>query len=92
MTLTFSLAQSAIPCSIDTMSSSEREMFAQQGMIVSHRVGIRSELLSTAVKRDDQFRPDDTGAIYTIRGISAGRAYAELGIPAFTYLMCDEQL
>ncbi len=89
-TLTFTLAQSAVAVSINTTSSSERELFAQLGMIVTHRVAALLSKFTTAPKRGDKLVADDNGATYHVLGISAGRSYGN--IPAFVYLECQEQL
>ena len=87
--LTYATLQASVPCSIDTASASERELFAQQGMVVTHTVGILTSKLTTAPARGDK-AADPDGNSYHVHGISRGRAYG--GIPAFTYLHCEEQL
>lgn len=80
--------QADVPCSINLSSSSERELFAQQGITVTHRIGVRTSTLSSAVARGDKVTVG--GLSYLIRGISAGQAYG--GIPALTYLDVEQQL
>ncbi len=86
----FTLAQSAVPVSINTATSSERELFAQQGMVVTHTLGILASKLTTIPQRGDKFVTDDRGESFHVRGISYGRQYGN--IPAFVYLACEQQL
>jgi molybdopterin synthase catalytic subunit len=88
--LTFTTAQSALPCSIDTASASERELFAQQGIVVTHKIGILTSAITTAIVRGMKVVTDDRSESYHVRGISAGRSYGS--IPAFTYLFCEMQV
>ena len=89
-TLTYTAADSALPCSIDTAGASERETFGQQGIVVTHKIGILTSAITTAVVRGMKVVADDTAKAYHVNGISAGRAYGS--IPAFTYLFVAEQL
>lgn len=82
--------QAAAPASINTASASTRELFAQQGIVVSHTIGLLTATLTSDVARGDKVTADDTGDTYIIRGISKGRAYG--GIPPFTYLQVEQQL
>ena len=43
--LTYTLRADSLPCVINTLSSSEREMFAQQGIEVTHTVAFLSRKL-----------------------------------------------
>lgn len=88
--LTYTLAQSSVPCSINTSSSSERELFAQQGIVVTHRVAFLSSVLTTPLTRGMKLVATDNSASYHVRGISTGRAYGN--VKAFTYADCEEQL
>ncbi len=88
--LTYTAAQSALPCSIDTASASEQLMFGQQGMLVTHKIGILTSAITTAVTRGMKAVADDTGLAFHVEGIAAGRAYGT--IPAFTYLFCSQVL
>ena len=90
VTLTYTAAQSAIPCSINTASASERVLFAQQGMVVTHTIAILSSAITTPIVRGMKVVADDTGLSFHVNGISAGRSYGN--IPAFTYLHCEQQL
>ena len=90
LTLTYTLAQSAIPCSINTSSGSTRELFAQQGMVVTHRIAVLASKVTATVKRGDKFVAEDTSASYLIQGITYGRAYG--AIPPFAYFDVQEQL
>lgn len=88
VSLTYSSAQADIPCSINTASSSERELFAQQGQVVTHTVGFLTSALTTALTRGMKLVTSDSITLH-VKGISAGRAYGS--IPAFTYAYCESQ-
>ena len=88
--LTYTLAQSSIPCSINTASATERELFGQQGIVVTHTIGILTSAITTAITRGMKVVATDTSKAFHVHGISAGRKYGT--IPAFTYLHCEEQL
>lgn len=90
VTLSYVLAQSAIPCSINTSGSSTRELFAQMGIVVTHRIAALASKISATVKRGDKFVADDNSAQYLIQGITYGRAYGN--IPPFVYFDVQEQL
>jgi hypothetical protein len=90
VSLTYTLSQSAIPCSINTASSSEQERFAQQGMVVTHTVAFLASVFTTTPKRGDKIVTADRTESFHVRGISYGRAYGN--IPAFVYLACEQQL
>lgn len=85
----YTLAQASIPCLISTSSSSTSELYAQDNITVSHTVGIKSSLLTTAVTRGMKVT-DEAGLSYHVEGIRSGRAF--MGIPAFTYLDCRQIL
>jgi hypothetical protein len=87
--LAYTLLQAACPCSIDTASASEQLRFAQQAVVVTHRVAFLSSALTTPLGRGMKLVASDTGASYNVRGISAGRQYG--GVPPFTYAFCEEQ-
>ena len=82
--------QSAVPCSINTASASEIELFAQQGIAVSHTIAILTSELTTAAARGDKAIADDTSDAFHIEGIRAGRSYGN--IPPFTYLTVRQLL
>jgi hypothetical protein len=90
VTLTYTLAQSGLACSINTASASEQERFAQMGIVVTHTVAILTADVTTAIVRGMKVITGDTSKSFHVRGISAGRSYGN--IPAFTYLHCEEQL
>lgn len=79
-------AQADIPCSINTASSSERELFAQTGQQVSHTVAFLSAALTTTLTRGMKLVTSD-GITLHVEGISTGRAYGS--IPAFVYAHCS---
>lgn len=88
--LTYTLAQAGVPCSINTADAATREQFAQRGIFVTHTVAFLSESLTATPGRGVKLVAADTGASFQVQGISGGRAYG--GVPAFTYLHCEEQL
>lgn len=87
---TFTAAQSAIPCSINTASANEVELYAQMGIKVSHTIAVLSSALTTAITRGMKVVADDNAAAFHVQGIRSGRSYG--GVPAFTYLDCSTQL
>lgn len=89
-TNTFTSAQASIPCQINTASASEVELYAQQGIRVTHTVSFKSSTLTTALVRGMKLVTDDTSASLHIQGIRKGRAFRS--IPAFVYADCVEQL
>lgn len=91
-TLTFTLAQAAIPCLINTSSASEVELFAQQGIRVTHTVSFKATALTTALSRGMKLVADDNSASYHVKGIRTGRGSPLGTIPAFVYADCEEQL
>jgi hypothetical protein len=88
--VTWTAAQSGLPCSINTASASEREIFAQMGIVVTHTIGVLTSAITTPVVRGMKVVTGDRTESYHVRGISAGRAYGN--VPAFTYLFCEQQL
>ncbi len=90
VTLSTTTVQTGLKCSINTTGSSERELFAQEGITVTHRVAVLSSLLTAPIQRGWQIVAEDTGATFLVQGISRGRAYGR--IPSFTYLDVSEQL
>ncbi len=89
-TYTYTAAQAAIPCSIDTASASEQLMFGQMGMVVTHKIGILSSAITTVITRGMKVVADDTGLAFHVRGISSGRTYGT--VPPFTYLFAEQVL
>jgi hypothetical protein len=88
--LTYTLAQSAVPCSINTASAATQELFAQQNIRVTLTVAFLSSVLTTAITRGFKLVAADTGASLKVEGIRAGRAYGR--VPAFVYCDCSELL
>ena len=88
--VTYTAAQAALPCSIDTAGAGEREIFAQQGVVVTHKIGVLTSKITTAIVRGMKVVTDDRSESYHVRGISAGRSYGS--VPAFTYLFCEQIL
>jgi hypothetical protein len=85
--LTYTLAQSAVPCSINTSSSSEQERFSQQQQTVTHTVAFLTATLTTSLTRGMKLVTSDRSESFHVHGISHGRAYGT--IPAFTYAYCE---
>lgn len=88
--LTYTAADSSVPCSINTASASERDIFAQQGMVVTHTVAFLTGVLTTPLARGMKLVAADTGLTFHVRGISHGRRYGS--VPPFTYAHCEQQL
>lgn len=88
--ITYTAADSALPCSIDTASAGEQTLFAQQGIVVTHKIGILTSAITTTIVRGMKVVTDDRSESYHVNGISAGRAYG--GVPALTYLFVEQQL
>lgn len=78
----------AVPCSINTASATERELFQQMGLFVTHTIAFLSAALTTPIQRGDKIVADDTGDTYMVKGLRAGRAYGS--IPAFTVAQVEE--
>lgn len=85
---TFALAQASVPCLINTASASTVELFAQQGVRVTHTVSILSSVLTATPLTSWKAIAADTGTTLMLRGIRSGRAVGS--VPAFTYLDCEE--
>lgn len=79
---TYTLAQSAVPCLINTASSATADMYSRQQITVSHTIGIKLSLITTTVTPGMKVVAD--GASYHVEGIRSGRAFMD--IPAFCYL------
>lgn len=88
--LTYTVVQSAIPCSINTSSASTVERYAQQQISVSHTVGFLAANLTTTLTRGMKLVADDTGTSFHIEGIRNGRAAPNGTIPALVYADCSE--
>ena len=88
--LVFTLAQSAIPCSINTASASTISLYAQSAIRVTHTVAFLASAVTTALTPGMKLVADDTSDSYHIGGIRKGRAYGS--IPAFVYADCDQIL
>jgi hypothetical protein len=84
---TFATLLSAVKCSINTASSSEREMFSQPNQVCSHTIAFLSSALTTALARGMKIVATDNSQAFHVLGFSAGRAYA--AVPAFTYAYCE---
>lgn len=87
--LTYTLAQSAVPCSVNTASANTVALYDQQQIRVSHTVGFLSSVLTTALTRGMKLVASE-GGTFRVEGIRTGRAYG--GIPAFTYADVSELL
>lgn len=86
----FALAQSALPCSIDTATADEQERFARMQQVVTHKVGILTSKLTTALTPGMKLVTTDRAETYHVKGLAGGRAYGT--IPAFTYAFCEQLL
>lgn len=90
VTLTYTVAQSGVACSINTAGASTVELFAQDGIRVTHTVAFLSSVLTTDLTRGMKLVATDTSAAYHVKGIRLGRSYGR--IPAFVYADVEEQL
>ena len=88
-TLTYTLAQSGIPCSINTTGASEIAINSQMGQVVTHTIAILASLVTTTIVRGMKVVADD-GNSYHVEGIRYGRQYGS--IPPFVYLQCKQQI
>jgi hypothetical protein len=84
---TYATAQSSVPCVINTASSSTRELFAQQEILVTHTVAFLASALTTVPTPGWKLTTDDRSESFRVHGIRYGRAYGT--IPAFVYLECE---
>jgi hypothetical protein len=89
VSLSYASAQAAVPASVNTASSSEMELFSQQGIVVTHSIAVLTSALSVTPSRGWKITDDGTSATYHIEGIRRGQAYG--GIPAFTYFQVRSQ-
>lgn len=85
----YTLAQTGLPCLINTAGASEVERFAQQGITVTHTIGTKASLATTTFTRGMKV-VDESGNSYHVRGIRYGRAFR--GIAPLLYLDCEQQL
>lgn len=90
VTLSYTSAQAAIPCSINTARAAEVAQYSQQQIRVTHTVAFLASALTTALTRGMKLIADDTAKSFHIHGIRTGRGYGS--IPAFTYAECEELL
>lgn len=85
--LTYTVAQSSVRCSINTVSAAEQLRYAQMQIFVTHTVAFLSSDLTTALTKGMKLVATDTSESYHIRGIRKGRAYGS--VPALTYADCE---
>lgn len=88
VTAVFTLVQANCPCLINTSSASEKEIFAQMGIQVSHRVAFKASVLTTPLTRGMKLVSE--GASYHVEGIAAGQEFGS--IPRLVYATCSQQL
>lgn len=88
----FTSAQAGVPCLINTASAGTQLRYAQQQIVVSHTIGILSSVLTTTPGPGWKVVADDTSGVFMVRGIRSGRVSALGGIPALTYLDCEQVL
>jgi hypothetical protein len=90
VSLTYSTEQSNVPALINTASATERELFAQQGMICTHTIGLLASALTSIPERGWKVMTDDRSESFHVLGIRHGRRFMQ--IPSFVYLDCEQQL
>lgn len=86
--LTYTSAQAAVPCLINTISANEQLRYAQVQVIVTHTIAFLSSVLTVTLAQEWKIVDDDTGDTYRIKGLRKGRQQG--GIPAFTYADVEE--
>lgn len=87
--LTYTLAQAAIPCSINTASASTVQLYMQSNIRVSVTVGFLASTLTTTLTPGMKLVSDDTSETLRIEGIRQGRAAPNNSIPALVYADCS---
>jgi hypothetical protein len=78
----------SVPCLVCTASSQERELFAQQGISVSHTIAFEGD--GAGVQRGDKLTTVDLMIAYHIVGIRVQDGVG--GIDQFTYVFAQEQI
>jgi hypothetical protein len=91
-TTTYTLAQSDIAVSINTASSSTRELYSRRDIVVTHTVGVLTAKLTTAWVEGMKLVTDDRSESYKINGLRGGRQSPNGAIPALTYADCEQLL
>ena len=89
VTLTYTLAQSDVPCSINSASASEQERFAQVNQVVTHTVGFKSSVLTVTLTPGMKLVGQDGESLH-IKGINTGFSWGP--VPALTYCYCESLL
>ena len=89
VSLTYSLAQSSVPCSVNTSTARTRDLYSQAGIEVSHTVAFLSAVLTTALTRGMKLVASE-GGTFRIEGIRSGRVNGN--VPALTYADVSEIL
>lgn len=90
--LDYTLAQSAIPCSINMASATTIRLYGQSNIVVSHTIGFLGSTITTDLTPGMKIVADDNSASFLIQGIRKGRAAPNNSIPALTYADCSELL
>jgi hypothetical protein len=90
--LTYTLAQSAIPVSINTASANTIALYGQSAILVTHTIGVLGSYITTALTPGMKFVTDDRTESYLFRGIRKGRASPSGSIPALTYIDVEQIL
>jgi hypothetical protein len=93
-TLTYTLEQSAIPCSVNTSGANETDLFGQTNQAVTHTVGIRSDALTVTPAPGWKIVVTDLSVSLHVEGIRRGRTPPSglLLLPAMYYFSCRELL
>lgn len=86
--ITYTLAQSDVPCLINTSGANERELFAQMGVVVTHRVSFKTSVLAVPLARG--MKIVSGGDVFHVKAINGGLAF--LGVPPLVYAECEQQL
>lgn len=88
--LSYTLAQSGVPCSINKESAGERLLYAQQNIAVTHTVAILPSVLTRSITRGMKVVDESDGTSFHVLGVNGGQAYGT--IPELLYLSCQEIL
>jgi hypothetical protein len=89
-TVSYAVADSSVPCSINTASASEVEFYRRKDIVVTHTVAFLASALTTTLVKGMRIVTADRSESYHIRGIRRGRAYGS--VPAFVYADCEQAL
>lgn len=88
VSLSYTTVQSDVPCRENITGSSEREMFGQQGMVVTATISFRTANLTATIQRGTEIITN--GRIYHVKGITVSQGQGT--IESITRATCEQQL